>query len=329
MTAQTEITQQAVQSPVQDQHDLQNLLFNHQAMRKISNLANMMASGKSTVPHHLQGNPADCMAVIMQAAQWRMNPFAVAQKTHTVKGVLGYEAQLVNAVITTMAPTTGRLQYEWYGPWENVIGKFETKTGNNGPYQVPGWKPADEQGCGVRVWATIKGEANPRVLDLLLSQAQVRNSTLWASDPKQQLAYLATKRWARLHTPDVILGVYTPDEMDGFGTAAGERDVTPKAAQPAASHQNGATGGRVASKLAARKQKANVQDQPIDQEPIAAEQPSGPTFAQIAESMHKAEDLNQLDEIASMIGNHLPEDQVDGLRKIYSENKKKLQANEQ
>ena len=48
----------------------------------------------------------------------------------------------------------------------------------------------------------------------MLSQAQVRNSTLWASDPRQQLAYLAVKRWARLYCPDVILGVYTADEID-------------------------------------------------------------------------------------------------------------------
>ena len=56
---------------------------------------------------------------------------------------------------------------------------------------------------------------------LLLAQASTRNSTLWAEDPRQQLAYLATKRWARLYTPDVLLGVYTPDEL----REAGERDM--------------------------------------------------------------------------------------------------------
>lgn len=40
----------------------------------------------------------------MQAVQWGMNPFAVAQKTHFVSGKIGYEAQLVNAVITALAP---------------------------------------------------------------------------------------------------------------------------------------------------------------------------------------------------------------------------------
>jgi 3-hydroxymyristoyl/3-hydroxydecanoyl-(acyl carrier protein) dehydratase len=59
-----------------------------------------MADSKATVPAHLAGKPADCLAVTMQA-QWGMNPFAVAQKTHVVNGTLGYEAQLVNAVVSS------------------------------------------------------------------------------------------------------------------------------------------------------------------------------------------------------------------------------------
>ncbi|HCS5808456.1 TPA: recombinase RecT, partial [Escherichia coli] len=81
-------------------------------------------------------------------------------------------------------------------------------------YRVPGWKLADENGIGVRVQATLRGESKPRVLELLLAQARTRNSTLWADDPRQQLAYLALKRWARLYCPEVILGVYTRDELD-------------------------------------------------------------------------------------------------------------------
>ena len=73
---------------------------------------------------------------------------------------------------------------------------------------------ADETGIGIIIRARLKGEDEPRELDLLLAQARVRNSPLWADDPRQQLAYLAVKRWARLYCPDVILGVYTPDELE-------------------------------------------------------------------------------------------------------------------
>jgi len=208
------------------------LVLDGDSLDKMMRLAEVMATGRATLPKHFNGNPADCLAVVMQSMQWKMNPFAVAQKTHLVNGVLGYEAQLVNAVITTCAPVLDRLHYEWFGAWEKVIGKFTIKNGDKGEYRVPGWKLEDEEGLGVKVWATFRGEDEPRVLELLLAQARTRNSTLWADDPRQQLAYLATKRWSRLYCPDVILGVYSPDELEE--TAPTIRDVSPaRSAAPA------------------------------------------------------------------------------------------------
>lgn len=189
------------------------LLMDMAAMDRLERIADIMASGKTTVPQHLRGSKGDCFAISLQSMQWGMNPFAVAQKTHLVNGTLGYEAQLVAAVINNSGLVTSRFQFDWYGPWDKVIGKFAVKRGEKGEYRVPGWTFADEEGCGVRVWATLKGEENPRTLELLLAQARTRNSTLWADDPKQQLAYLAQKRWARLFAPDVILGVYSADEL--------------------------------------------------------------------------------------------------------------------
>jgi len=199
-----------------------HLALDAPAMDQMMRLADLMATARCTIPDEYRGKPGDCLAIVMQAVQWRMNPFALAQKTFFVSGKIGYEAQLVNAVITSMAPTVDRLHYEWYGLWEKILGKLverESKTqkdkhGNPSKYKTPGWTHADEAGLGVKVWATLKGEAAPRELSLLMSQAITRNSTLWAEDPRQQLAYLASKRWARLYCPDVLLGVYTPDELE-------------------------------------------------------------------------------------------------------------------
>lgn len=212
------------------------LVLDGDSLDRMMKLADIMAGGRATVPKHLADNPADCLAVVMQSMQWGMNPYAVAQKTHLVNGVLGYEAQLVNAVITARAPIKGRIDYEWFGDWEKVIGKFTIKKGDKGEYRVPGWQLADEEGLGVRVWGTFRGEEQPRVLKLLLAQARTRNSTLWADDPRQQLAYLATKRWSRLHCPDVILGVYSPDELDDV---APPRDITPTRAGAQQAQGNG------------------------------------------------------------------------------------------
>lgn len=197
------------------QGSVNQLIFSDARMDRMMKMAEILAKGKVTVPQHLQNNVGDCMAIVLQAAQWNMDPFAVAQKTHLVSGKLGYEAQLVNAVIITSAPVTGRPQYEWFGDWSRVIGKFKEKTSQKGEtYRAPGWTLEDEKGLGIRVWMTMRGESEPRVLELLLTQATVRNSTLWAGDPKQQLAYLAIKRWARLYCPDVLLGVYSADELE-------------------------------------------------------------------------------------------------------------------
>ncbi|HFO0258556.1 TPA: RecT family recombinase [Raoultella ornithinolytica] len=194
-----------------------SILTNAELFNRLLKISEVMANSGNFVPEHYRGKPDACMAVVMQAARWNMDPFAVAQKTFIVgnSGVLGYEAQLVNAVINTMAPTKDRIHFEWFGAWENIVGRFVKKTSGKGnDYIAPGWDLKDEAGVGVRAWATLKGEDEARELVLMLSQAQVRNSTLWASDPRQQLAYLAVKRWARLYCPDVILGVYTADEID-------------------------------------------------------------------------------------------------------------------
>lgn len=194
-----------------------SILTNGELFNRLRTLSEVMANSGNFVPAHFRGKPDSCMAVVMQAARWGMDPFAVAQKTFIVgdSGVLGYEAQLVNAVVNSMAPTKDRIHFEWFGAWENIVGRFVEKTSTKGnKYIAPGWSLADEKGVGIRAFATLKGESEPRELILMLSQAQVRNSTLWASDPRQQLAYLAVKRWARLYCPDVILGVYTADEIE-------------------------------------------------------------------------------------------------------------------
>lgn len=238
---------------------LNEMVFMPERFTAMDKLAEVMASGNCTVPRHLAGNKGDCFAIVMQSMMWGMNPFAVAQKTHLVNGTLGYEAQLVNAVVTDHIK--GAFHYDWFGPWENVVGKFKWCEGKNGSrYQTPGWKPEDETGCGVTVSATLKGETEPRELSLLLCQATVRNSTLWASDPKQQLAYLAVKRWARLYKPGAILGVYSVDELEQEEPV----NVTPEEAKP--KKETTAT-GKLKSKL--MKEKETI----VDAEEVVEEKP--------------------------------------------------------
>ena len=196
-------------------------LFDPIAFQQAMTVANAMATATVTLPEEYRGKPGNCLAVVEQAMRWRMSPFAVAQKTHFVSGKIGYEAQLINAAIINSGAIVGTPHLEWAGSWEKILGKFverESKTkkddgGHPVKYRVPGWSLADEDGLSCTVRATLRGETEPRTLTLYMSQARTRNSTLWADDPRQQLAYLAVKRWARLYCPGVIMGVYSPDEL--------------------------------------------------------------------------------------------------------------------
>ncbi len=171
------------------------IMVNHELLAQIDTMANRMASAKATIPKHLQGSEGDCWAVIMQAIQWRMNPYAVAQKTHLVNGTLGYEAQLVNAVVQSSGHIEGRFHYEY-----------------------------DGDKC--RVGAVIKGEREI-TWNEWLSQKDVKtkNSPLWTTNPNQQMGYLQVKNWSRQYCPAAILGVYTPDELPQAGQRPVERDM--------------------------------------------------------------------------------------------------------
>jgi len=177
-----------------------NAVFNVQALGQLSSFAELMAQSAVTVPKHLMGKPADCMAIVMQAMQWGMNPYAVAQKTHLVNGVLGYEAQLVNAVISSSSAIVGRFHYDYGGDWERIAGAKGDR---------------NELGLFIRVGAVLRGETDITWGEnIYLADITTRNSPLWKTAPKQQIAYLAVKYWARLYCPEVILGVYSPDEVE-------------------------------------------------------------------------------------------------------------------
>ena len=249
----TPINNHSVVANDRGQSNMLNLMMNADFMMSVDRMADIMASGKATVPDHLRGNKADCYAVCLQALQWGMNPFPVAQKTHLVHGTLGYEAQLVNAVVVNSGVIKGRFDYEFFGDWERVLGKITHKTknkdGKTTEFRQPDWSLDDEKGCGVCVSATLNtGEI--RTINLFLSQARTRNSTLWADDPKQQLAYLAVKRWARLYTPDVIMGVYSVDELQE------EIDITPIGGDDATS-----SGQSMTERLAAQAERKRAANQ--------------------------------------------------------------------
>lgn len=161
-----------------------NLLI-PQTMGEALQQAELMAKAR-LVPKHLQGSPGDCFMVVEQARRWGMSPFAVAQATSVIQGKLMYEGKLVAAAVHTSGATSTRFRYDFAGEGDNRT---------------------------VTVSAVLAGETEPRSVDVRLGDVKTNND-IWRKQPDQQLTYAGVRIWARRYTPEVILGVYAPEEME-------------------------------------------------------------------------------------------------------------------
>jgi hypothetical protein len=156
-----------------------------QSMDQAIRMAEIMSRGK-LVPNHLQGSPGDCLMVIEQASRWGMSPFAVAQSTSVIQGKLMFEGKLVAAALHTSGALATRLSYDYTGEGNTRM---------------------------VRVSATLAGETAPRCVDVKAADARTTNK-MWTTQLDQQLAYHGARVWARRYAPEVMLGVYAPEEME-------------------------------------------------------------------------------------------------------------------
>ncbi len=167
---------------------------------QIMEFSKVMAIANVAVPKHLRDNPGACLAVAIQASEWEMSPFSVANKCYVVNDRLAYEAQLIAAVILRRAPIKGRFRYSYSGDGPTRKCKVEANLSEGGSVEYE----------------------SPEI-----GKIPVKNSPLWKNDPDQQLGYYAVRSMARRHFPDVIMGVYSPEEM-----AQEMRDVTPAKDEP-------------------------------------------------------------------------------------------------
>ena len=152
---------------------------------QVMEVSKMMAVSGTAVPPFLRANPGACFAVALQAIEWEMSPFQVAGKAYEVNDRIAYESQLIHAVIESRAPLAKRLECSYSGSGTTrrcrVIGTFTD--GEVRDYESP-------------ELAKVK-----------------KKSPLWVDDPDQQLWYYASRAWCRKWAPDVLMNIYSPDEL--------------------------------------------------------------------------------------------------------------------
>jgi len=169
---------------------------------QVMEFSKMMSLSQVGVRKHLRGNPGACLAICVQAIEWGLSPYAVANKSYLVNDQFAFESQLIQAVILKRAPIRGRIKFEFTG---------------DGAKRV----------C--RAWAELKEGGICDYVSPEFSKIGPKNSPLWDSDPDQQHCYYSGRALCRRHFPDILLGVYDRDEFSDAEIERGraERPLAP------------------------------------------------------------------------------------------------------
>ena len=170
--------------------------------------AQLMARSDAAVPERFRNNPGLCLGVTMDAMIFGFNPFALARTAYVVSGAIGYEAKAYVAALNSSGFLRRKLKFTYSG---EIKGTHRVKT-KTGEIDVP----AGTLKC--KVVGDVVGE--DEILEWEtpeLGSILQKGSPLWKSDPKLQLFYYGARAWARVHMPEVMLGIQTGDELQDIG----------------------------------------------------------------------------------------------------------------
>ena len=157
-----------------------------QALRAASMLAK-----SSLVPDSFRGNPSNCMVALNMASRLGIDPFMVFQNVYVIHGKPGIQAQLVIAMVNKSGPFEGPIEYEYKG------------TGDNMSCTAFGIMRGTGRRCEATVdWNLVKAE-----------KWDSKNGSKWRTMPEQMFAYRAATFLARRYCPEVLMGLYTTDEL--------------------------------------------------------------------------------------------------------------------
>lgn len=151
----------------------------------------MSLSGGTIVPKDYQGNPGNCLIAIEMANRMGTSPMMVMQNLYIVNGHPAWSSQYIVAMINSSRKYKTELQYDLRGVGDDMS-CYAWAEDHNG-HKVVGptitMKMAREEG-----WTS-------------------KNGSKWKTMPEVMIRYRAASFFGRLNCPDMIMGIYSTDEV--------------------------------------------------------------------------------------------------------------------
>lgn len=203
-------------------------------------LATKMAASlaKSTiVPKEFQNNANNALIAIEMASRLRTSPLMVMQHLYVVYGRPSWSAQYVIAMINGSGKYDMELQFE----------EVADKSGE--PYSCMCWTEKD----GRKVTGPVV------TMDLAKDEGWYdKNGSKWKTMPQMMLRYRAASFFGRMNCPDLMMGMYTREEVEEFGKDEYLQDMQTEVETEIASNANSV-------------QFKAIEEQPAPQEPEPAQ----------------------------------------------------------
>lgn len=165
-------------------------------------------ANSTTAPAHVAGNPAIVITAADISRTTGLNlGFVMDNMFQPAKGArVGLMSELVLAGLLATNSIIGDPEWETVGDWSKVQGNWIVAKGKSGSdYNKPNYTPQDEEGVGIYLTLHWSDRDEPtKYGPIYLRDQQPRFSTLWATDPLQQMKYKVLRSVVRRNRPNLL-----------------------------------------------------------------------------------------------------------------------------
>ena len=191
-------------------------------------VAKLMSTAGAMIPKFLRGQWGACLGIVLQAREWRMSPYQVARQAYVVENkktgesTVAYMAQLTNAVIKSRAPITeDGLMVSYEGEGDDLVctvsAQLRKRDGSPGRIISHRSPTLGERKKALKIKFRASEDGD---------EAIVRGSPLWVSKPEVQIFYDTSRDLGRIYFPEVLMGIYTKEEMEEHGWEASQTSMS-------------------------------------------------------------------------------------------------------
>ena len=197
--------------PLEDTSEL--AMFFDKALMDQSWRACQLLAASTLIPTHFQKNPSNVFIALQLARRLKLDPFMTMQKLYVVHGKTGFEAQFIIALV-------------------NRCGLFRSPI----TWRMEGKEGSDERSATAIVIRKDTGEILEETCSISLAKREgwmSKEGSKWKTMPELMLKYRSASFLARLHCPEVVMGLPPADELeDHFSARTIEVKTEPPAALP-------------------------------------------------------------------------------------------------